>query len=418
MTQQGGTDSILIIGAGISGLLLAQYFRKEGIKFRIFERDADLATRGLGWGLTLHWSLPALRAILPEDLFKKLPDAYVDRVAVEKGLASVFPFYDLKTGERKFESPPAPESHRIRVTRARLRQLLATGINIEWEKALRELEQDDDSVTATFEDGSKASGRLLIACDGSASRVRASLFPENSMFKLPIKVLGLKLKLSPEQATPVTGLDPFFTQGTSSENDTFIYISLLDAPDSNEESTENYVCQLCISWPSRQHFFGNDAPLEIPETREEKLGLIQSFADTWAEPFRTLARSIPEDEEIKSLELQDFPPPLGLRSKGRAVLMGDALHAMVMYRGEGANHCIVDVNDFIDLVGPHLGPDNVFVNVRKALDAYEDAVVARARPGVLASRRACLDAHDWSRINASSPLLTRREMKLKLSDFE
>lgn len=124
---------IVIIGAGVSGLLFAQYLRKSGsrVPFRIFERDADLTTRGLGWGLTLHWSLPALRSLLPEDIVRRLPEAYVDRAAVAEGRPSTFPFFDLSTGELKAKTPTADESQRIRVTRERLRRLLSTGLDIQ-----------------------------------------------------------------------------------------------------------------------------------------------------------------------------------------------------------------------------------------------------------------------------------------------
>lgn len=122
---------ILIVGAGVSGLLLAQHLHKSGVPFRIFERDTDLATRGLGWGLTLHWSLPALRSLLPDRLVRRLPEAYVDRAAVEEGRPSTFPFFDLSTGELKAKTPSATEAQRIRVSRDRLRRLLATGLDIE-----------------------------------------------------------------------------------------------------------------------------------------------------------------------------------------------------------------------------------------------------------------------------------------------
>lgn len=122
---------ILIIGAGISGLLLAQRLRQEAIPFRVFERDADLSTRGAGWGLTLHWSLPALRSLLPDHLAERLPEAYVDRAAVARGASSGFPFFDLSTGELKAKTPKASESQRIRVAREGLRKLLGTDINIE-----------------------------------------------------------------------------------------------------------------------------------------------------------------------------------------------------------------------------------------------------------------------------------------------
>src|SRR5690242_8514404 len=122
---------VLIIGAGISGLLIAQQLRQLNVPFRIFERDDDFSTRGPGWGLTLHWSLPALRELLPNDLLARLPDTYVDRAAVERGECSTFPFFDLTTGERQGASPRAGEDERIRVTREGLRQLLATGIHVE-----------------------------------------------------------------------------------------------------------------------------------------------------------------------------------------------------------------------------------------------------------------------------------------------
>ena len=122
---------VLIIGAGISGLLLAQQLRQLNIPYHIFERDNDFTTRGSGWGLTLHWSLPALRELLPDDLLSHLPDTYVDRAAVERGEDSAFPFFDLSTGEKKGEVPRNGEHERIRVSREKLRRLLATGIDIQ-----------------------------------------------------------------------------------------------------------------------------------------------------------------------------------------------------------------------------------------------------------------------------------------------
>jgi 2-polyprenyl-6-methoxyphenol hydroxylase-like FAD-dependent oxidoreductase len=122
---------VLIIGAGISGLLLAQQLHRLSIPFQIFERDNDFTTRGSGWGLTLHWSLPALRELLPEHLLSRLRDTYVDRAAVERGEDSTFPFFDLTTGEKKGAVPRAGEHQRIRVSREKLRQLLATDIDIQ-----------------------------------------------------------------------------------------------------------------------------------------------------------------------------------------------------------------------------------------------------------------------------------------------
>lgn len=81
-------------------------------------------------------------------------------------------------------------------------------------------------MTAKFEDGSEAEGSLLIACDGGQSRVRRALFPDqNETFKIPVRMLGVKLTLTPEKFEPIRQLDPFFLQGTSSQDNSFVYIS-------------------------------------------------------------------------------------------------------------------------------------------------------------------------------------------------
>lgn len=160
-------------------------------------------------------------------------------------------------------------------------------------------------------------------------------------------MLGVKLQLSPDQMKSIHDLDTFFLQGTASSNDSFVYISgmcfpplsdlaivsnitVLDAPENHAESSEKYVCQMCVSWPYRDGFFDNALPTEIPNSSEERRRFIHALAETWAEPFRTLALNIPIDEDIKHLTPQDFVPDLNFRTSDRVVLMGDAFHAMAM----------------------------------------------------------------------------------------
>ncbi|KAF5534088.1 zeaxanthin epoxidase chloroplastic [Fusarium napiforme] len=406
---------VLIIGAGISGLLLAQSLSRHGIPFRVFERDTDLETRGVGWGLTLLWTLPVLKDLLPRDLFDRLPEAYVDREAVTQGLSSSFPFFDLSTGELKAAVPKAPEAERVRVTRQSLRALLATGIDIEWGKGVAGVVSTDDSVTASFEDGSSATGSLLVACDGSHSRVRRSLFPEWKLKDIPVRMLGIKMEMPPSQIKPIRDLDPYFFHSTNSRNDTFVYFSVLDAPGNHADTNRSYIGQLCISWPFREGFLNRSSPIEIPDTPEEQYKLVQELTSTWAECFQPLASAVSVDSEMKGLKIQDLTPPKDFQTTGLAVLMGDALHAMAMYRGEGANHVIFDVKDFVERVVPTLNSDG---DLRSALDEYERAVISRTRPAVLASRRACLDAHNWKRISKTSPLLTKRMPYIEFEETE
>lgn len=119
---------ILIIGAGITGLVLAQALKKHGIAFTIFERDAHVAARGRGWGLTIHWSLDTFLSLLPQHIVDKLPQVYVDPEASKRGENGNFLFFDLRSGETRWQVPP---TKRIRVSRERLRALMLEGLDVQ-----------------------------------------------------------------------------------------------------------------------------------------------------------------------------------------------------------------------------------------------------------------------------------------------
>lgn len=48
------TPHVLIVGAGIGGLTLAQALRKENISFEIFDRDEGEHSRRQGWAIGIH----------------------------------------------------------------------------------------------------------------------------------------------------------------------------------------------------------------------------------------------------------------------------------------------------------------------------------------------------------------------------
>lgn len=105
-------------------------------------------------------------------------------------------------------------------------------------------------------------------------------------------------------------------------------LAVLDAPGNGV--TDKYTYQMVVSWPLRPGVLGKSSPIVPPATDKGRLELIRALTSTWAEPFRSFILSLPEDIEVKALELTDWPPPRGMRTKDRVVLMGDALHAMTM----------------------------------------------------------------------------------------
>ena len=118
---------VLIIGAGITGVLLAQALKTRNIAFSIYERDPSAHYRGPGWGLAIHWAKQTLLSLLPGSLQERLLEANVDPEGALKGECGRFPLFNLKTGERLFENL---SDDRIRVSRERLRSLLMTDLDV------------------------------------------------------------------------------------------------------------------------------------------------------------------------------------------------------------------------------------------------------------------------------------------------
>jgi flavin-dependent dehydrogenase len=69
---------VIVLGGGIVGLALAQALKKEGVPFKVYERDEHLDARSAGWGITIHWALPALKSCLPDDVFEEIDSIQVD----------------------------------------------------------------------------------------------------------------------------------------------------------------------------------------------------------------------------------------------------------------------------------------------------------------------------------------------------
>ncbi|RAL06913.1 FAD-dependent oxidoreductase [Aspergillus homomorphus CBS 101889] len=392
---------ILLAGAGISGLLLAQYLHQHNIPYRLFEQDASIDARSGGWGLTLHWALPALRELLPEHLVARLPETYVNKAAAARGDTGHFQFFELQTGSALYSVPAA---ERIRVSRVRLRQLLATDLTIQWNKTLQNIDSTSGSVTAYFHDGTSYTGCILIGCDGSRSRTREILYPEgHEMNPLPVQLLGGAALYSPEEMAGAESFDPFIFQGSHPDTNVFFFFSLLDTPNNFEESSKDkYLCQIIISWADAKR-------IPVPSNNGERIALMKSLTANWAEPFKGLVHRLPESTEVRSIRIADWlfrPDPNPLHP--RVVLMGDSAHTMTMFRGEGANNAIVDVLDFTKRVDLKSMGSLTTNTLRECLAVYESDVLTRAEPSVLNSRQACLDAHDFSRIVDGSPLVSAR----------
>ncbi|KAK8048867.1 monooxygenase [Apiospora phragmitis] len=68
MNTAPSSPHVLIVGAGIGGLVLGQVLRKHGVSFEIFERSESRYARPEGWAVALHAILPEFFAAMPDDM--------------------------------------------------------------------------------------------------------------------------------------------------------------------------------------------------------------------------------------------------------------------------------------------------------------------------------------------------------------
>lgn len=68
----------------------------------------------------------------------------------------------------------------------------------------------------------------------------------------------------------------------------------------------------------------------------------------------------------------------------------------------------MDVSVLLSHILPVLKGSSPSRTMKDAILAYEEEMIARTRPAVLASRRAAMDAHDYKRIDDNSPLISKR----------
>jgi 2-polyprenyl-6-methoxyphenol hydroxylase-like FAD-dependent oxidoreductase len=187
---------ILISGAGISSLLLAQYLRRLSIPFLVFERDASIQFRAQGYRLRLSSEgLDAIEASLGPEGFQKFWDT------CGKTGGSGLKVIDAITGEEldelqktaskeKQEEPPNNEEPKpkeqltsrdgkvVGIARGDMRRLFMEGCEsfVKWSHRVVGYELTASGVQAVFADGTKSvEGEMLIAGDGVSSKVAKQL---------------------------------------------------------------------------------------------------------------------------------------------------------------------------------------------------------------------------------------------------
>jgi len=344
---------VLIAGGGVGGLCLAQGLTRAGVSCAVYERETDDAPRS-GYRLTMNADGgEALRACLPEDLYELYLETSRRTPARQEAVVIDSHCREL-TAQPHLGPPNLGDRPHTAIDRRTLRQILMARLYdaIHPGRVVAGFDADADGVRVRFEDGSTAEGDVLVGADGIGSPTRRRLLPDAEVVEADMTTtLGLFAR-SPLTPELVAGLPEIVLSGfVIARDDAGAMLALgaylprrpvaeaaaALAPDVRINGVGDY---MMIS--------GGVAPgVAVPERadwtsdtpRVLRDGMLAAVAD-WHPALRGLVERLDVDT-LFGLRFGRLEPTPAWPSS-RVTLLGDAIHAMLPTRGQGANMALRD----------------------------------------------------------------------------
>jgi 2-polyprenyl-6-methoxyphenol hydroxylase-like FAD-dependent oxidoreductase len=351
---------VLIIGGGIAGPALALFLNKAGMDPAVYEAYPRMDDIGGGM------------QIAPNGM----------RVLEQIGLAGAILAKGVESDEFSFENQhgrvlgraangparkygiPAVQIARSVLHRALLAEVEKRGIPVHYQKRLRTVEFPGSNVAAEFEDGTVAEGSLLIGADGIHSRTRDVIFPHGPRptYTGLFTVGGFSSHPSLAPASEremrrthmIFGRDGFFGYGYFDRQLPRTVMWWSHVTREPEPGRQEYQ-----SWPTEA-------------LRNELLERHRG----WPEPVAAILRNAPELLRGPVYDLASLPTWW----KDRALLIGDAAHAISPHAGQGASLALEDAMYLAKLLRDS-GPGHEQVFERFVQDRRErvEKIIAEAR---------------------------------------
>lgn len=380
-------DDILIIGAGVAGLVLAQGLKHRGIPFRLFERDSGVIanTKSQGYRFrAVDNALAALERTLSPELWHILKDTVPSKGEPKLMLLDAISGKHLRT-------MPTEGTISWAFDRPWLRTVLSVGIenDIHTGKAFEKYELlEGDRVKVYFGDGSSTVGRMLVAADGVRSRVRRQFLPDFKLLDVERMCIWGRTPLTPDFESRFARPDIMAEHFSAMMDSTDRRRSCLFAPiqwpnDGDLESISRGKLKIA---KQRDYMFvafsTEHAPADVDLSTEEarKKYCLDVIAAKWEPHLRVLLEDL---ESSYAIDIYSSPPEIpSWSTDSRISFMGDAIHTMAPTGGVGGNTAIEDAGLLCEAISAayHKGYDAEALETR--LKQYEDHMRERAKKSI------------------------------------
>ncbi len=347
---------VIVVGAGLGGLSLAQSLVRVGIDVQVCERDRTPWDRAQGYRLHLdadginavHEVLPAnLRALFDATSQQTLP--FTTILDTGLGVVKRLPTQD-EHDEQLWPGPHEKPTHR-NVDRATLRQILLSGLEgvVHFDKRLEKYDAGKDGVVAYFSDGTTTTGDVLVGADGIRSAVRAQRAPRCQIVDAGVQAIYGRIPIEAgRQVLPSESTEDIFTVA-SDERKVFLGLASVAFPVPPEEASK--------ALPAAQQLKKRDSyfvtivggrhelfPLERSAMKSAASEELQRIAADLLSKWPERAANAVRAGDPSSFFFVDMytSVPCSLEAPTNVTLLGDAIHAMTPTLGRGANLAMRD----------------------------------------------------------------------------
>lgn len=338
---------ILIIGAGVAGLTLAQGLRLHSIPFRLFERHAQSRSlQGHRFRISKE-GRAALNSVLSPQLQNLL----------RQTAAETHPFEPRYVEARKLEFPkPTPaDLEAMPVDRAWIRMLTTLDIEdaVEYEKEFESYEIVDRGVQVKFTDGLVVCGQLLVGADGIGSGVRKQLQPNRKLLDLERWIMWGRTPITDELKRSLpSDIFSWCMYVDKETNVQAVVEPMVWLKSAQQESNgrlpdfPDYVYWVVCTSPSQYS-------MRLPNTGKEKQKFLEGVTENWHPALKLLLSSAAHDLSACKPVLSS-KPDIQVRAATqtkRVTLIGDAAHSMSPMGGAGGDTAIRNAADLAHIIG-------------------------------------------------------------------